>query len=91
MLAFFVPRAHSLGVYVGLACGVAISAWTLIDQALAAAGAEWGLAWAAQLAETLRYPFHPWLTLFLANFASFAVGWAASLVLPDIRKPRNSQ
>ena len=66
-----------------------ISAWTLIDQALAAVGTELGLDWAAQLAETLHYPFHPWLTLFLANLVSFAVGWAASLILPDIRKPRN--
>ena len=90
LLAFFVKRAHALGVYVGLACGVLISAWTLIDQALAWAGAELGLAWAAQLAETLRYPFHPWLTLFLANLVSFTVGWAASLILPDIRKRRHS-
>ena len=89
LLAFFVKRAHALGVYVGLACGVLISAWTLIDQALAWAGVELGMAWAAQLAETLRYPFHPWLTLFLANLVSFTVGWAASLILPDIRKRRH--
>ncbi len=87
MLAFFVPRAQAPGVYVGLACGVAISAWTLLDQALAAVDGGLGVPWAAQSAESLRYPFHPWLTLFLANLCSFAVGWAASLILPDTRRP----
>ncbi|MEA1951161.1 MAG: hypothetical protein U9N87_07240, partial [Planctomycetota bacterium] len=79
LLALFVKRAHALGMYVGLAVGIAVTLWATLDKLL-----ELGLP----LPEILRgsFPLHVYLTGPIANTVTFFVGYAASLVLPNISR-----
>lgn len=79
LLALFVRRAHALGVYVGLAVGIAVTLWATLDKLL-----ELGLP----LPEILRgsFPLHVYLTGPVANIIAFFVGYAASLLLPNISR-----
>ena len=77
LLAIFVRRAHALGVYTGLAAGIAVSLWG----ALGTLG-ELGLPAATDVVG--NFPVHVLLAGPLANVVSFAVGYVASLLLPDI-------
>ncbi len=79
LLGMFVRRAHTRGVWVGLATGVLISLWGGVDQILGALGVS------PEFIDNVRFPWHPWLILALGNIASFSVGWLASLILPDAR------
>ena len=77
LLAIFVRRAHALGVYVGLAAGIAVSLWGALGKL-----GEMGLPVAPDVIGS--FPVHVYLAGPVANVVSFAVGYIASLLLPDI-------
>ena len=79
LLALFVRRAHALGVYVGLAIGIAVTLWATLDKLL-----DLGLP----LPEILRgsFPLHVYLTGPIANTVTFVVGYIASMILPDVTR-----
>ncbi len=81
LLAFLVRRAHALGVYIGLAAGVAVTAWGTSDKLLELAQITLPKAW-----QVYRFPFHAFLLSTCSNVTSFAVGYIASLLLPDLSK-----
>jgi SSS family solute:Na+ symporter len=91
LLALFVRRAHSRGVWIGLAAGVLMTAWgtydeLVIDPAIAQYAAL-GLA-VPRIIRVLDLPAHTLLLTVLANAVSFAVGYIACRVIPDAR-PRD--
>ncbi|MBN2291972.1 MAG: sodium:solute symporter, partial [Pirellulales bacterium] len=83
LLAIFVRRAHALGVYIGLAAGILVTLWATLDKLL-------GLG--LPLPEVFRgsFPLHVYLTGPIANAIAFLVGYAASLVLPDVSRRETS-
>lgn len=89
LLAFFVRRAHALGVYVGLATGILVTAWGTLDKLLINPRIEELTKLGhpvPTLLSTLDFPFHTYLVIVCSNIASFVIGYIACLVLPDISK-----
>ncbi len=78
LLALFVRRAHALGVYIGLAAGVIVTAWGTLDE-MARSGFPVPL-WLGRI----PFPCHPFLLAFCSNALSFIIGYVASLILPPI-------
>ncbi len=71
LLGFVARRAHAVGVYVGIAAGVPITAWGAFDQV----GLSDGLG-------LMHFPFHEWMLIVCSNAAAFIVGYTASLLIP---------
>ncbi len=85
LLAFLVRRAHALGVYVGLAAGVLITAWGSCEKLL-------DLVHVAlpEVCQRHPFPFHACLLSTCSNVTSFVVGLVASYLLPDFSKRRSA-
>ena len=86
LLAFFIPKATTLGVYTGLGFGILISVWALLDEIFSNIDPSLKMGLSNKLIEHLSFPFHPWTTIFFSNLASFAIGWAASILLSKMSK-----
>ncbi|MBN2210015.1 MAG: sodium/solute symporter [Sedimentisphaerales bacterium] len=91
LLGFFVPRAHATGVYIGLACGVLLSAWGILDIVLTKLNSSLGLNISEDIIQSIKFPLHIWLIWPLANFVSFTVGYLASLIIPDRKRKNDSR
>lgn len=80
LLGIFVRRAHAVGFYAGLAVGVLISGWGILDIVLTRFNVS------DEFIEAVKFPLHPLMIITCANLASFAVGWVVSLLVPDAGK-----
>jgi solute:Na+ symporter, SSS family len=83
MLAFLVRRAHAMGVYIGLAAGTLVTAWGSLPQLV-----KLGLPVPESVIKHVGFPFHILLLIACSNIASFAIGYLASILLPDRTRRR---
>jgi SSS family solute:Na+ symporter len=82
LLALFVRRAHTIGVFIGVACGLMVSIWGVINLLV-----EENLM-SHEIYHIIKYPYpwHNFTLMAVSNTVAFAVGYIASLIIPDISK-----